>query len=153
MESVPSSLEPVAFARARTAEVLLLKRDISESVFRGSRRVFQTLPRHMRRRAASFNIRRLPTRLREKALAEVRACQPGPLTIIIIIIIAGQESERGSQTTQKAALSAPAPPSCQHPAELCQAPARQALAVYASLARQARSHGDKVGISDRRAGQ
>lgn len=77
MENLPSSLEPVAFARARTAEVLLLKRDISEGVFRGSRRVFQTLPRHMRRRAASFNIRRLPTRLREKALAEVCASEMG----------------------------------------------------------------------------
>ena len=77
MENLPSSLEPVAFARARTAEVLLLKRDISEGVFRGSRRVFQTLPRHMRRRAASFNIRRLPTRLRERALAEVCASGMG----------------------------------------------------------------------------
>ena len=36
------------------------------------KRVFQQLPRHMRRRAMSHNIRRLPRRLREKAKKEVR---------------------------------------------------------------------------------
>ncbi|GAA5859154.1 hypothetical protein JCM8547_008891, partial [Rhodosporidiobolus lusitaniae] len=37
----------------------------------GTQRAFQSLPRHLRRRAASHNIRRLPTRLRKRALAEV----------------------------------------------------------------------------------
>ena len=35
------------------------------------KRVFQQLPRHMRRRAMSHNVRRLPRRLREKAKKEV----------------------------------------------------------------------------------
>lgn len=34
-------------------------------------RAFQSLPRSLRRRAASHNIRRLPSRLREKAMSEV----------------------------------------------------------------------------------
>lgn len=34
-------------------------------------RVWQTLPRHLRRRAASHDVRRVPARLREKAIAEV----------------------------------------------------------------------------------
>lgn len=38
-----------------------------------SHRVWQTLPRHLRRRAASHDVRRVPARLREKARAEVRA--------------------------------------------------------------------------------
>lgn len=34
-------------------------------------RAWQTLPRHLRRRAASHDVRRVPTRLRDKARAEV----------------------------------------------------------------------------------
>lgn len=52
--------------------MLLLKKDIEDSQYRGSRRVFQTLPRHMRRRAASHNIKRLPVRLRQRALEELK---------------------------------------------------------------------------------
>ncbi|KAG8901959.1 hypothetical protein FRB99_004993 [Tulasnella sp. 403] len=36
-----------------------------------SKRVWQTLPRHMRRRTASHDVRRVPVRLRVKALAEM----------------------------------------------------------------------------------
>ena len=41
------------------------------SEFSGPTRVFQTLPRHMRRRAASYNVKRLPARLRKRALDQV----------------------------------------------------------------------------------
>lgn len=71
LSTLPVTLDPEAFAKARTAEVMLLKQEIANGEYRGTRRVFQTLPRSMRRRAASYNIRRLPVRLREKALAEV----------------------------------------------------------------------------------
>jgi ribonuclease P/MRP protein subunit POP1 len=37
----------------------------------GNTRVFQSLPRHLRRRAASHNPRRVPARLRSRAAAEV----------------------------------------------------------------------------------
>lgn len=39
-----------------------------------TKRAFQTMPRHLRRRAASHNARRVPSRLRAKAAAEVRLC-------------------------------------------------------------------------------
>lgn len=39
-------------------------------------RVWQTLPRHLRRRAASHDVRRVPLRLRERARAEVSLCLP-----------------------------------------------------------------------------
>lgn len=71
LASIPGLLDPLQFAKARTAEVLLLKKEIQESALRGTRRVFQTLPRSMRRRAASYNMKRLPVRLRQKALQEV----------------------------------------------------------------------------------
>ena len=35
-------------------------------------RVWQTLPRHLRRRAASHDVRRVPVRLRARAILEVR---------------------------------------------------------------------------------
>ena len=37
----------------------------------GNSRIFQSLPRHLRRRAASHNPRRVPNRMRNKAAAEV----------------------------------------------------------------------------------
>lgn len=52
--------------------MLVLKKEIEDSQYRGSRRVFQALPRHMRRRAASYNIKRLPVRLRQRALEELK---------------------------------------------------------------------------------
>ena len=39
--------------------------------FAGKLRVFQTLPRHMRRRAASYNIKRLPRRVRKRAIEQM----------------------------------------------------------------------------------
>ena len=35
-------------------------------------RVFQSVPRHLRRRTASYNIKRLPVKLRMAAIREVR---------------------------------------------------------------------------------
>lgn len=46
----------------------------------GTQRAFQSLPRHLRRRAASHNIRRLPARLRERARGEVRPSLPDRLS-------------------------------------------------------------------------
>ena len=71
MGVIPSGVEAEAYAKARTAEILLMKKELNDGEFRGTKRVFQTLPRSMRRRAASHNIHRLPIRLRERALAEV----------------------------------------------------------------------------------
>lgn len=71
LEIMPGTLDPLVFAKARTAEVLLMKQEIQNSQYRSAKRVFQTLPRSMRRRAASYNIRRLPIRLRQKAIEEV----------------------------------------------------------------------------------
>lgn len=44
---------------------------LHKSTTSGSKRAFQTLPRHLRRRAMSHNIKRLPVRLRMQAQNEV----------------------------------------------------------------------------------
>lgn len=43
----------------------------NSSQFSGASRVFQQLPRHMRRRAASYNVKRIPWRSRERARAQM----------------------------------------------------------------------------------
>lgn len=43
----------------------------NENQYTGNVRVFQTLPRHMRRRAASYNIKRVPKSLRQRAIEEM----------------------------------------------------------------------------------
>jgi len=57
------------FLQARATE--LHNMTVTISHHGGTRRAFQTLPRHMRRRAMSHDIKRLPHRLREQAKKEV----------------------------------------------------------------------------------
>lgn len=59
------------FAQCRARELEALSQ-AAEHVG-GTKLSFQRLPRHMRRRAMSHNIRRIPCRLRLKAQAEVIA--------------------------------------------------------------------------------
>lgn len=65
------------FAQARADELkAMVKTTSSRST---GKRVFQSLPRHMRRRAMSHNIKRLPRRLRQAAEREVRLHKCSPL--------------------------------------------------------------------------
>lgn len=57
------------FVQARTAEIKAMLKAVTQKP--SNTLVFQSLPRHMRRRAMSHNIKRLPRRLRELARAEV----------------------------------------------------------------------------------
>lgn len=54
-----------AFARTRAAEVSAMLKAVSKTT--GSFHLFETLPKHMRRRAMSHNTKRLPRRLRDLA--------------------------------------------------------------------------------------
>ena len=68
---LPSSVDVKEFSRARINEINLMSKELNQAKYSSARRVFQQLPRHMRRRAASYNIKRLPTRLRMRAMEEV----------------------------------------------------------------------------------
>ncbi|GAA6053897.1 hypothetical protein JCM3770_005322 [Rhodotorula araucariae] len=68
---LPAVLEVEKFAQARVFEISAMQRAMKAAKEAGTQRAFQSLPRHLRRRAASHNIRRLPTRLRERARGEV----------------------------------------------------------------------------------
>ncbi|OWK55942.1 Ribonucleases P/MRP protein subunit POP1 [Lonchura striata] len=56
------------FAQARAAEISAMLKAVSQKS--SNSLVFQTLPRHMRRRAMSHNVKRLPRRLQEMARKE-----------------------------------------------------------------------------------
>ena len=60
----------VEFAECRARELIAMSK-ISRKVS-GNKAPQQIIPRHMRRRAASHHIKRLPRRLREAALREVK---------------------------------------------------------------------------------
>ncbi|GAA6020701.1 hypothetical protein JCM11491_000521 [Sporobolomyces phaffii] len=68
---LPPTIEVEKFAQARAFEITAMQRAMKSAKEAGTQRAFQSLPRHLRRRAASHNIRRLPLRLRERARAEV----------------------------------------------------------------------------------
>ena len=68
-ETLPASLQVVDFAEARATEMRNLLTAVKKKEV--GKRTFQRLPRHMRRRAMSHNLKRLPRRVREKAAKEV----------------------------------------------------------------------------------
>lgn len=58
--------------QSRKFEILALLKTLNNVKSSSSSRAFQTLPRHLRRRAASHNPNRVPLRLRQKALNEIK---------------------------------------------------------------------------------
>ncbi|XP_036596891.1 ribonucleases P/MRP protein subunit POP1 [Trichosurus vulpecula] len=65
---IPKYITASTFARARVAEINAMLKAVTQKS--SNSLVFQTLPRHMRRRAMSHNVKRLPRRLREIAQKE-----------------------------------------------------------------------------------
>lgn len=61
-----------SYLNARRFEVEALTRSMAKSREASMSRAFQTLPRYLRRRAASHNAKRVPKRLRRKALLEFK---------------------------------------------------------------------------------
>ncbi|KIM28940.1 hypothetical protein M408DRAFT_8384 [Serendipita vermifera MAFF 305830] len=68
---IPVSVDAVKFAESRAFEINAMQKAIKSVRAAASTRVWQSLPRHLRRRAASHNVRRVPVRLREKARQEM----------------------------------------------------------------------------------
>ncbi|KAJ3180303.1 hypothetical protein HDU87_002182 [Geranomyces variabilis] len=70
--SMLQAISVVEFAEARAFEIRAMEKALENSTEKsGVARVFQTVPRHMRRRAASHNIKRLPKRLHARAQAQM----------------------------------------------------------------------------------
>jgi ribonuclease P/MRP protein subunit POP1 len=69
-EELPSALTLVKFTSFRSQEIQIMKNSlVCQS---GTKLAFQTLPKHMRRRAMSHNVKRLPRRLRQIHLNQMK---------------------------------------------------------------------------------
>ncbi|KAL5501441.1 POP1 [Sanghuangporus vaninii] len=71
MEGLPSTIDVEKFAEIRGYEINAMKQAMDNVASAGTQRVWQSLPRHLRRRAASHDVRHVPARLRQKARAEM----------------------------------------------------------------------------------
>ena len=67
-----SMLKIPDFMSSREFEIKQLQVAIHKSKSASSTRVFQSLPRKLRRRTASHNVKRIPKRLRNRALREMQ---------------------------------------------------------------------------------
>ena len=67
----PRGINASEFAEARALEISNMVEAIKEGDRTSGKRLFQTLPKHMRRRAMSHNVKRMPARLRYRASLEV----------------------------------------------------------------------------------
>lgn len=65
-------LDVEKFVQAREHEIKALEKSIKKSRSALSTRAFQSVPRELRRRTASHNVKRVPKRLRARAKVEVR---------------------------------------------------------------------------------
>ncbi|KAJ6557418.1 NUC188 domain-containing protein [Mycena vulgaris] len=63
------------FAEARAFEIGAMHTAMKAASASSTQRVWQTLPRHLRRRAASHDVRRVPLRLRDRARQEMNSVQ------------------------------------------------------------------------------
>ncbi|KAI7821135.1 ribonucleases P/MRP protein subunit POP1-domain-containing protein [Kickxella alabastrina] len=71
------SVDVTGFVEARAFEINALQRSLDGARTAGNARAFQTLARHLRRRAASHNVKRVPARLRARAEEEMRKSAAG----------------------------------------------------------------------------
>ncbi|KAK0221848.1 POP1-domain-containing protein [Armillaria fumosa] len=71
MARLPGVIDVEAFTEARSFEINAMQNAMKTASSSSTQRAWQALPRHLRRRAASHDVRRVPVRLREKARAEM----------------------------------------------------------------------------------
>ncbi|KAK2760271.1 hypothetical protein FQN54_002339 [Arachnomyces sp. PD_36] len=69
--SKTGELDVAAFVAAREFEIRALESGVQKSKSALSTRAFQKVPRHLRRRTASHNVKRVPSRLRARARREM----------------------------------------------------------------------------------
>ena len=71
VSKAPRGIKVEEFAESRAFEIHNMVEAIKAADRSSGKRLFQTLPRHMRRRAMSHNVKRMPARLRYRATLEV----------------------------------------------------------------------------------
>ena len=70
LSGLPKTVDPITLASFRLQEIKSIEEELVNSVKNRKRRLFQTLPRYLRRRTASYNSNRVPSAYRAQAAAE-----------------------------------------------------------------------------------
>ena len=71
-QTIKTQINITDFAESRAFEIKAMESSLSFSTeFHGAKRIFQRIKRHMRRRAASHNPKRLPSRYRQRAIQQL----------------------------------------------------------------------------------
>ncbi|KAI0314024.1 POP1-domain-containing protein [Amylostereum chailletii] len=71
MKGLPGSLDVEKFVESRAFEIRAMQEAMKNAGSSSTHRAWQELPRHLRRRAASHDVRRVPLRLRNRSRAEI----------------------------------------------------------------------------------
>ncbi|KII86967.1 hypothetical protein PLICRDRAFT_276152 [Plicaturopsis crispa FD-325 SS-3] len=71
LKGLPTSIDVERFAETRSFEINAMQNAMKSAREASTQRAWQALPRHLRRRAASHDVRRVPARLRGRARAEM----------------------------------------------------------------------------------
>ncbi|KAI0050421.1 POP1-domain-containing protein [Auriscalpium vulgare] len=71
MKGLPGSIDVDKFAESRAFEIKAMQEAMKNARAGSTHRAWQELPRHLRRRAASHDVRRVPLRMREKSRSEM----------------------------------------------------------------------------------
>ncbi|KAI4154199.1 MAG: hypothetical protein LQ340_001831 [Diploschistes diacapsis] len=72
INNMTGELNVASFVKAREFEIRALENSMAASKQSAATRAFQQVPRELRRRTASHNVKRAPRRLRARAAKEVR---------------------------------------------------------------------------------
>lgn len=71
--NMKGDLDTAAFVKAREFEINAMEKGMQKSKKALTTRAFQEVPRNMRRRTASHNVKKVPKRLQMRAIREVRS--------------------------------------------------------------------------------
>ncbi|KAF8895447.1 NUC188 domain-containing protein [Infundibulicybe gibba] len=75
---LPNAIDVEKFSESRAFEINAMQAAMKATSASSTQRAWQALPRHLRRRAASHDVRRVPLRLRDKARAEMDPLRTKP---------------------------------------------------------------------------
>jgi len=88
--STTGELDVASFVKAREYEISALEKSMQKSKKALTMRAFQQVPRAMRRRTASHNVKKVPRRLRRRAEREVSDRNGHDMEPYLVVIVADE---------------------------------------------------------------
>jgi hypothetical protein len=99
--SATGELDVASFVKSREYEINALEKSMQKSKKGLTMRAFQQVPRAMRRRTASHNVKKVPGRLRRRAEREVSGVHDQgsiPYLVVVGLTSVSRTDERGQHT-------------------------------------------------------